>query len=64
MENKYFKYKWMAKLDSFFMALSKIMVAIIVGGIILYMLYKYVVPYEVGKREFYEKEFYKNHQNY
>lgn len=64
MENKYFKYKWMDKLDSLFMTLSKIMVAVIFGAIVLYMMYRYVIPRSVGEREFFEKEFYKNHKDY
>lgn len=64
MSKNFYKHKWMEKMDSFFMTASKIILTIIVGSIVFYCLYKWVVPYEVGKREFYQKEFYRNHKNY
>lgn len=62
--SKFYKYKWMEKLDKFSEKLTTYALIVFVAGIFIFILVKYTIPYEQGKREFYEKEFYKNHPNY
>jgi hypothetical protein len=59
----FYKQDWMEKVDSFFTSLGNLLLWALFIGLIGYIIYRNT-PYYVGKVEFYEKEFHKNHPNF